>query len=91
MTVLAGLLVLAAPNAISAASEGATESQAFDCYAPNPRSRIYDAGDYIHALKELQALAGDTCPQARHLLAVMAARAGKADHQDLVRALRVPP
>ena len=85
MTVLAGLLALAAPNAISAASEAATDEPAFDCYAPNPRSRLYDAGDYIQALKELQALAGDTCPQARHLLAVMAAR-GQGGPQDLVRA-----
>ena len=52
-------------------------SLALSCYAPNPRARaFYDAGDYIQALKELQALAGDTClTQARHLLAIAIAAA----------------
>jgi hypothetical protein len=82
---LLGLIACAAPFGASAGSQGVSDDLAFDCYAPSPRSHWYEAGDYVRALEELGALADDACPQARRLLAVMAAR-GQGEPQDLVRA-----
>ena len=52
----------------------ASDLSTFDCYAVTPRSHAYDTGDYGSALKELEPLASDECPQARRLLAVMYAK-----------------
>ena len=67
-------LVLATLCGGSVPPSMASDLSTFDCYAVTPRSHAYDTGDYGSALKELEPLASDECPQARRLLAVMYAK-----------------
>ena len=63
----------------------AFDLSSYDCYAVTPRSHAYDIADYGSALKELEPLATDACPQARRLLAVMYAK-GQGAPQNVVLA-----
>jgi hypothetical protein len=70
---------------LTSPEQSSSTAQSFDCYAPVAQSHSYEIGAYFEALKEIEPLAKDNCPQAGHLLAVMFAK-GQGVKQDIVRA-----